>query len=339
MPRATIKDVALRAGVSTTTVSHVINDTRFVEEQTRQLVLDAIRHLNYRPSMIARSLTTNRTGTVGIIASDVTNYFFAEIIRGAEDVLGPSSYGLIVCNLDEKPEREIHYLELLLRQRVDGIIAAAATTRWHDFGLIEAQGTPIVFVDRTFDGMNSPFVGVDNFGGAYEATSHLLSAGHRRIGVVTGFRSLSTMRERLAGADQALDEQHLELRRDWMVECPQDAAYGRQAVVTLLSEPDHPRAIFATTNVMTLATLAAIRDLGLRCPQDIALIGFDDHPWAEVTNPAISVVRQPSRELGRVAARMLCSRINNEPVEQSTTMLSCELVLRGSCCPFHSQGE
>lgn len=335
MPRATIKDVALRAGVSTATVSHVINSTRFVEEQTRQLVLNAIKDLHYQPSMIARSLTTNRTGTVGIIASDVTNFFFAEIIRGTEDVLGPAGYGLIVCNLDEKPEREIHYRELLLRQRVDGIIAAAVTTRWHDFDLVEAQGTPVVFVDRRFEGMHSPFVGVDNFGGTYAAVCHLLSAGHSEIGVVTGFKSLSTMRERLAAITQALNERDLDLRRDWVVECAQDAEDARQAVRTLLSKADHPKAIFAATNVMTLATLASIRDLGLRCPEDVALIGFDDHPWAQVTNPAISVVRQPARDLGRVAAKMLCSRIDNDPIEQSTVLLACELVVRESCCPVH----
>jgi DNA-binding LacI/PurR family transcriptional regulator len=244
MPRATIKGVAQRAGVSTTRVSHVINSTRFVEEQTRQLVLDAIKDLHYRPSMIARSLTTNRTGTVGIIASDVTNLFFAEIIRGAEDVLGPANYGLIVCNLDEKPEREIHHLELLMRQRVDGIIAAAVTTRWHDFSLIETQGTPMVYVDRAFEGMHSPFGGVDNFGGAYAATCHLLRAGHSDIGVVTGFKSLSTMRQRLAGITQALKEQDLDLRPDWVVECAQDAEDARQAVVTLLSKADRPNAIF-----------------------------------------------------------------------------------------------
>jgi LacI family transcriptional regulator len=335
MPRASITDVARRAGVSKSTVSHVVNNTRFVEEDTRRLVLDAIRDLNYRPSSVARSLTTNRTGTVGIIASDITNNFFAEIVRGVEDILGPAGYGLILCNLDEKSEREKHYLELLSRQRVEGVIAAAATQHWDDSAEIEAQGTPIVFVDRKFAGMDSAFVGVDNIGGAYAAASHLLSAGHHALGVVTGFKTLSTMCERLDGVTKALNEHSLDLRQDWVLEGAQRSDEVRQSIVELLSKPDRPTAIFATTNVLTLATLLALRDLGLRCPQDVALIGFDDHPWAVVTTPAISVVRQPTRELGREAAKMLCSKINGDPVEQTTVLLPCSLVLRGSCCPTH----
>lgn len=336
MPRASITDVAKRAGVSKTTVSHVINNTRFVEDGTRRLVLDAIHALNYRPSSIARSLTTNRTNTVGIIASDITNHFFAEIVRGAEDVMGPEGYGLIVCNLDENPERETHYLELLLRQRVDGVIAAAATRRWDEGAEIEAQGTPVVFVDRRFAGMDNDFVGVDNARGAYEAVSHLLGSGHRAIGVVAGFKTLSTMRERLAGVTQALGEHNLALREDWLLESAQRVDDAQKRIAELLARPERPTAIFAATNVLALATLRAIRDVGLRCPQDVALIGFDDHPWATITTPALSVVKQPARELGQAAAHMLCSKINGEPVEQPTVILPCSLVLRESCCLNHA---
>ena len=190
MRRPTINDVAKRAGVSKATVSHVINNTRFVEEETRQRVLQAIAELGYRPSSVARSLTTKRTETIGVIISDASNYFFGEVLLGIEDVLRPANYGLIVCNTAEILEREAHYLDLLLRQRVDGIIAAATSQRWDILAQAEVQHTPIVFVDRSFEGLGGPFVGVDNKGGAYLGTRHLIEFGHRQIGI-------------LASADQA----------------------------------------------------------------------------------------------------------------------------------------
>ncbi len=152
----TIGDVARRAFVSKTTVSHVVNGTRFVEEDTKQRVLAAIAELGYRPSNVARSLTTKRTGSIGIIVSDAANQFFGEMLRGVEEVIKPAGYTLIVCNTDESLDREEHYLNLLLSQRVDGIIAAATSQKWSVLAMAEARQTPIVFVDRRFEGSRGP---------------------------------------------------------------------------------------------------------------------------------------------------------------------------------------
>jgi LacI family transcriptional regulator len=206
MKPPTISDVAERAGVSKTTVSHVVNQTRFVEQETRQRVLQAIAELGYRPSVVARSLTTNRTQTIGVIVSDASNYFFAEVLQGIEDVLRPADYALITCNTAEILEREAHYLDLLVRQRVDGIIAAATSQRWDVLTELAVQHIPVVYADRDFEGLDSPFVGVDNRMGAYLGTSHLIECGHCRIGIVAGFQRLSTMRERLLGFRQALQD-------------------------------------------------------------------------------------------------------------------------------------
>ncbi len=186
MRRSTINDVARKAGVSKATVSHVLNNTRFVEEPTKNRVLQAIQEIGYRPSNVARSLTTNQTNTIGVVISDASNYFFGEILRGLEDILRQSGYGLVVCNTDETLEREAEYLDYLLRQRVDGIIAAATSQRWDVLFRMDTQHTPVVFMDRTFEGQEGPFVGVDNCAAAHRAVQHLIDAGHREIGILAG---------------------------------------------------------------------------------------------------------------------------------------------------------
>jgi LacI family transcriptional regulator len=323
-----MRDVARRAGVSKTTVSHVVNETRFVEEETKQRVLQAIAELGYYPNAAARSLTTKRTGTIGVVISDASNLFFGEVLLGIEDVLQPENYGLIVCNTDEILEREAHYLDLLLSQRVEGIIAAATSQRWAALAEAEVRHTPIVSVDRTFEGSEVPFAGVNNQHGAYLGAKHLIERGHRQIGIIAGFPRLSTMRERLAGFRQALEEHHLPLPEAWIVSSPLKA--GREATYQILSLPERPTALFINNNQLSVGVLRAVKELGLRCPEDIALVGFDDHPWAVVSDPPLTVVRQPTRELGQSAARMLFDLIQGQPPAKTRVILECELVIRQS---------
>ena len=336
MRRVTINDVAEKAGVSKSTVSHVINSTRFVEEETRSRVMRVVVELGYQPSLAARSLTTNRTETIGIIVSDVTNSFFGDILHGIEDVVRPANYNLVVCNTDEILEREDHYIDLLLRQRVDGIIAAATSQKWDVLSKADVQHTPLVIVDRTYEGLTDPFVGVDNYGGARMGVKHMIECGHRKIGILAGFQRLSTMRERLGGFKEELNVQQIHLPDEWIITSPLNVEAGRQAALDLLTQGDRPTAIFINNNFLSLGTLLAIKDLGLRCPDDIALIGFDDHPWAQVACPPLTVVRQPARQVGQSAAQMLVNLINGQPLEQTKIMLACDLVLRQSCCSVHN---
>jgi LacI family transcriptional regulator len=330
--RATIRDVALRAGVSKSTVSHVVNGTRFVETETKARVLQAIADLGYRPSTVARSLTTNRTHTIGVIVSDTSNHFFGELIRGIERVMHPARYNLVVCNTDETLEREEHYLNLLLAHQVDGIIAAATTHRWEAVESAALQQCPIVFVDRHFEGLDDyPYIGVDNAAGAYEGTRHLIRCGYRDIGILAGFQRLSSMRERLEGFQRALEEQNIRIPDSWVATSPLGAEAGREAARQLLSLPQRPRAIFVNNNFLSLGALLAIQDLKLRCPEDIALVGFDDHPWAVVTNPPLTVIRQPVCDLGEQSARLLLGCINGDTPVERRTMLKCELIVRKSC--------
>ncbi len=331
MKRPGMDDVARKAGVSKTTVSHVVNQTRFVEDETRQRVLDAISELGYRPNFLARSLTTQRTGTIGMVISDSSNYFFGEIINGVEEILLPKNYGLIVCNTNETLEREAHYLDLLLSQRVDGIIAAATSQRWVELTTAVTQHTPLVFVDRSFSNMEGPFVGVDNQQGAYLGVRHMLDCGHQRIGILAGYDRLSTMRERQAGYLQALQEAGCPIREHWMVSSPLSIEGGRQSMRQILSLPDRPSAVFINNNLLSLGALLELREDGIRCPDELAVVGFDDHPWAAVADPPLTVVRQPAQELGRTAARHLLALIDQQPLAQPKVLLQCELVVRQSC--------
>jgi len=331
MRRVTIKEVAERAGVSKSTVSHAINDTRFVEPETRKRVMQAITALNFHPSSLARSLTTHRTNTIGLVVSDISNRFFSDILHGIEDRARPYNYSFVVCNTAEILEQEDRCLDLLLSQRVDGIIAAATSQRWQALSKASLQHIPVVYVDRAFEGMEGPYVGVDNRKGAWMGASHLIRRGHRKIGILAGFQRLSTMRERLGGFCLALAENQIPLPDEWQIQSELSIAGGKAAAMQLLSRANRPTALFASNNLLSLGALIAIQQLGLRCPQDIGILGFDDQPWAEVTCPPLSVVRQPARAVGQNAAEILLHLINDQPVEQPQVILDCELVVRSSC--------
>jgi LacI family transcriptional regulator len=333
--RPTIADVARRAGVSKTTVSHVVNGTRIISAATRQRVDEAIAQLQYHPSVAAQSLTTKRSGTIGVIISDASNLFFGELLRGLEDVFGRARRGLVVCNTDETLEREPLYVDLLLRLQVDGIIAAACSRGSEALDRARSYRVPIVFVDRRFRGMPGPFVGADNAAGARMAVEHLIESGHRRIGLVAGFQRLSTMRERTAGYRQALEHARIDMTPDLVAACPLNIEAGREAVRRLLALPDRPTALFLNNNLLSLGALLALRDLGLRCPDDVALAGFDDHPWSEVSRPALTVVTQPATDIGRRAAELLSEMMLSRSTEESSVLLPCALTLRESCCRHH----
>ena len=328
--RPTISDVARLAEVSKSTVSHVLNNTRNVEDVTRQRVLGVIAELGYRPSAAARSLTTKHTNTVGMVISDSANFFFSEMLRGVEDILHAEGYGLLVCNTDEVLAREAHYLDLLLRQRVDGIVAAATSQHWTPLREAASQHTPIVFVDRRFPNLDGPYVGADNEGGAKLGVRHLIERGYTEIGILAGFQRLSTMRERLRGFQAALREAGLPVRNEWVVPSDLSIEAGKEAMRHLLTLPERPRAVFVNNNLITLGALLAIREMGLDCPGEVAVVGFDDHPWAAVADPPLTVVRQPAREIGQVAAEVLCTLIDGQQPDVQQHVLACELVVRES---------
>jgi LacI family transcriptional regulator len=352
MARVTIKDVAVKAGVSTATVSHVINGTRFVQDETRQKVLDAIEALHYHPSSIARGLATNSTQTIGLIISDITNPFFMAVARGVEDVINQHGYHTIFCNSDEDLAREDEYLRLLSGRQIDGLIISPTGSQHERLIRMAQADIPIVLLDREAPGLEAPLVGVDNEGGAYQATRYLIELGHYRIGLIIGPESISTLKDRLEGYRRAFREAGLPLDEQFIARAdprfygtkpqPPDLTLLRtpdstqliptayHALHSLLDLPERPSAIFVANNQMTLGVLYAMKERRLACPEEISLISFDDHDWAPLFSPPLTVIRQPVNRLGQTAARLLMRMIARQPFEIPAPM-PVELIERGSC--------
>lgn len=328
----TIKDVAQLANVSPTTVSYVINGTRYVSPATEARIRAAIQELNYQPDFVARSLRAKRTMTVGLIVSDITNPFYADIVRGAQDELSSSHYTLILFNTDEAADRERETITILRQKKVDGLIAVATGENADAFYESYEAGLPIVLVDRTLPDNRLCTVLVDDERGAYQATRHLLDLGHRRIGVILGKRRISTTDHRGAGYTAALEEAGLEIDPELVVYGHSTLEGGIAAARQLLDLTTPPTAIFATNILMTVGLLMTLKERRLQCPQDIAVVGFDDIAWLAAFQPGLTTVAQPSYELGKQAAQLLLPMMTGKQTrEPCTIVLPARLVIRESC--------
>lgn len=328
---ANIREVANRAGVSIATVSHVFNSTRPVSHEVRQRVQQAAADLRYYPNYLARSLTTKKTGTVGMVVSDMSNPFFAELIHGVEKTLSAHQYNLMICNTEDNPYKEEEYLRLLMAKRVDGIVAAIASEKWATLQAAEHADFPLVFVDLRIEGVRGPVVCGANEQGAYQGVAHLIADGHRSIGILAGVPSMSTMRDRLAGCRRALVEAGLSLDERLVKFSRLDVASGTQQMTALLAAEPRPTAVFLNNNLLALGALIALQDLDLTCPEDIALVSYDDAPWMRVADPPLTVLRQPNYEMGAMAGQLLLQQLRGEPVPRTTITLQPEFIIRQSC--------
>lgn len=309
MKRATIRDVARRARVSHQTVSRVINGRESVTTETRDRVLRAIRELDYVPSAVARSLTSNRTHTLGMVTTDVSDHFFAEAVAGAEGEARKRGYFLIIGSIEEGSEDdERTYLRLMLERRVEGLIVAVPRLRLSDDDLLgqAAQRIPTVLVASDVDLPGADHVDIDNRRGGGDATEHLIAHGHRAIGTITGPLDWPSARARLDGyrdamrrAGLAADRKMVEPCVDWGLES------GQRAAQRLLSQTPRVTAIFAQSDLLALGAIAALRAAGLRIPEDVSVIGFDDIPVASVFDPPLTTLRQPMRAVGELAAQLV----------------------------------
>ena len=328
----TITDVARKAGVSTSTVSHVINETRYVSDEVKQRVHAAMKDLNYQPNVIARSLRTRETQTVGVVVSDITNPFFTSIVRAIEDEVLKQGYNIILCDTDEKPEREQVYLRLLMGRRVDGLIVAPSSGNADLLQLAIESGYPTVLLDRSIPGLDADVVLSDNEGGAFDAVSYLIGIGHRRIGIIAGRLEVSTGADRMAGYVRAIKAHGIPVDES-LIEVAQfkrEIAYEKTR--EMLARPEPPTALFVCNNAMTAGAMAAVKAAGKKVPKDISVVGFDDSEWAALMDPPLTVVAQPIVELGTRAAQLLMRRISGGRVKTPRAIvLKPELIVRGSC--------
>lgn len=326
---ATISDVARRAGVSTATVSRVMNDNPAVNDEMAARVRHAIAALGYRPSSIARSLRTQRTGIVAVIVPDVENPFFTAVVRGIEDVARPAGLMIVLCNTDEQPDLEHEYLRLAVDQRMDGVILASTVRRLDDRRNDKDPALTTVLLDREIEGLRSDVVLVDNVLGAKEATRHLLQGGARKVACVTGPDNVTTSVQRLQGYLDALAEAGMSRRRARFRHADYRVAGGRAAVAELW-DSCRPDAFLICNNLMTMGALQELSDRGIRMPEDVLLMGFDDEPWASYWRPTISTVAQPAREVGGMAMRLLLDRLAEPDLVVRRVLLLPELHLRQS---------
>lgn len=331
---ANIKDVAQRAGVSVTTVSHALNGTRFVSDDARLRVQSAVRELAYVPSAVARSLKQNSTRTLGMIIPDNSNPYFAEIIRGVEHCCFTAGYNLILCNSDSELARQSANLRVLAEKRIDGLIFVAAGKDPELGERLEALHLPLVLVDREVPGLACDLVEVDHAAGSELATRHLLELGHPFVACISGPANLSPSTQRRAGWKRALAAAGLSRREGDVVRGDFTSAGGYQAMKTLLARSVRPSAVFVCNDLMAIGALCAAHEAGLQLPGDLSIVGFDDIALAAYTYPPLTTVAQPKQAIGTAAATMLLERINGPRGESRRRILQPELRVRQSTAAF-----
>jgi LacI family transcriptional regulator, galactose operon repressor len=329
----TIRDVAQRVGVSPMTVSRVINDSALVSPETRRRVEEAISELGYVPSRLARGLSAKRTGTLAVIVPDVANPFFTLIVRGAEDVARRAGYRVILCDTraDLGVEREV--VEEMIAHRVEGILIAPVSDRSREhLRRLAKFAVPFVLVDRTVADIRADAVLGDSAEGAQRLVEHLLSLGHRRIGLIVETDEVSTARDRRRGYETALAAAGVPVDPALIVEATVDPAGGFEGMRRLLELDDRPTAVFTVNNLVALGAIEAVRATELEVPDDVALVCFDDIEYASRLYPFLTVMEQPAETFGTLGTQLLVERIEGRaPDRTRVVVLPAEFVVRRSC--------
>lgn len=335
---ATIYDVATRAGVSVATVSRVLNGRRGVGAGMAERVRAAAAELDYRPNAVARNLRRSSTTLWAAIVSDIENPFFTSLVRGVEDVAQEAGYSVVLCNSDEDPGKESAYVAAVRAEQIAGVILSPSG-RMDTLRELRDAGTPTVLIDRSMAGYPTDAVLVDNERGAADATRHLIAGDYRRIACITGPRRLSTAAERLAGYRRALREADMPYDRSLVRYADFRETGGNQAMAALLGDDPGPDAVFVTNNLMAVGVLEHLAAAGRRVPADVAVVAFDEIPWADLVRPSITTVAQPTYDLGRAAATLLLDRIKSPGRPPSVVTLQTQLRVRGSSVPKTTAAE
>lgn len=327
---ATIREVAQKAGVSVTTVSHVINQTRFVSQDAEKRVLSAMQQLNYRPNSLARSLRRGETHTIGLMVPDSANPYFAEVARIMEEKAFRASYSTILCNSDNDPEKERRYTEVLINKQVDGIIFMASGDDILSLKELVDRHIPAVIVDRLLNQVEVDSVVSDNFQGGYLATQHLIETGHQNIAIIRGPSNVNPSARRFDGYLQALKDYNLPILDSLIKSGNFHPPSGYQATRELLSQSVKPDAIFACNDLMAIGTLRAAYEVGLSVPEDLSIVGYDNIELALFTQPALTTIAQPIQTIADRAVQLLLERMIHplDPPKRET--LSNQILIRSS---------
>jgi LacI family transcriptional regulator len=335
---STIKDVASAAGVSTATVSAVINDSAFVSPALRARVLEAVRELQYAPSQLARNLRKGRSGLIAVVVADLSNPFYARVVCAAEAAVATWGYSLVVFNSDEKPEAEKLILARVRTLQCEGLLLVPVGNPLPMLR-VGSQGkrAPTVLFGRTLDDGQFDAVTIDNFAASYQATNFLIDLGHRQIGAITGPRRTSTGEARFEGMQAAMRAKGLPLDPRFVRsgDFREEVAYS--AARSLLEHPDRPTALYVANGVMALGVVRAIADIGLKCPDDVSIASTDNIPGIRGLKPNLTRTEHPIVEMVNESVRMLVDRITRaDAVEAISVVFQSALVVGDSCAPLRA---
>lgn len=325
--RVTIKDVAARVGVTDMTVSRVVNGSGSVSEGVRQRVNEAIEELGYVPSRIARGLRSSRTHTIALMVTDVTNPFFTTVARGVEDAASDRDHLVLLCNTDESEDEEVRYLEMLAQQSVDGVLLVPARSGARSLEFAAKRGLPVVILDRRVPTQEYSVVRCDARTGAGEMARYLVGLGHRSFAVLAGPVGVTTSDDRVEGFLDALGEFREGARVTHGRLSPES---GRARAMEAMEMEPKPTALFGLNNFVTIGALQGLNALGVRVPEDVALVGFDDLPAAMVGQPFLTVVSQPAYEMGHRAVELLLEQLGHHEQAPQEIVLPTELIVRRS---------
>lgn len=328
-----INDIAKYAGVSKSTVSRILNDKGKFSKDTRDKVLQIVKKLNYSPSMVARSLRNRTTKAVGLLLPDIVNPFFPEIMKGVEHVASENGYVVILCSSNEDSEKEFMYFHMFENRWIDGIIYSGVTgteEETRNIRLILEQEIPVVLMDREIEDYFASVVMIDNERAAYDATTYCLELGHKRIGFIAAPLKVKIFAKRLEGYRRALQKYGIEFDPSLVVEEDLTIKSGSKAAKQLVARRDPPTAIFASNDLMAIGAMKEIQGEGLRVPESISIVGFDDIPTASLVTPALTTIAQPKYEMGVEAMNLLIRMIEKKGASKSKIVLDTRLVVRKS---------
>ncbi len=336
--QVTIKDLARELGISPSTVSRALKDHPDISPQTKKAVNELAEKLNYQPNIVALSLRQSKTNTIGVIIPEIVHFFFSTIISGIEDVAYKAGYNVILTQSNESLQREMLDMKTLFNSRVDGMLISLSreTTNFDHIESMFAKGVPMVFFDRVYQNDNASKIIVDDFSGAKEATLHLIDQGCKKIAHIEGSPNLEITKQRLEGYLEALKERNIQVDKSLIFSCP-DASIeaGKEVTEKILNGGNVPDAIFATNDPVAMGAMQAIRNKGLKIPQDVAVVGFSNWLFSSMMDPPLSSVDQPGFEMGQEATKLLIRQIevkskNDTDPEPETKILKTRLVVRES---------
>jgi LacI family transcriptional regulator, kdg operon repressor len=329
MEKVTIADVAREAGVSKSTVSQFLNKRyEYMGNETRKKIEEAIERLDYQPNFIARSLKQKRTSTIGIIVANIMHRFSTEVSRAIEDYCHTHDMHAIVCNADDNPDKEKKYIEMLMAKQVDGLIIFPTGQNVNLYRNMVKAGYPVVFMDRKVEKLMAPTIVVNNREATYEAVTQLIQNGHHQIAMIIQPLTISTRLERIEGYKRALEDNDIPVNPDYIIST--EIKLMNEELERLFSLGHPPTAVFAGNDLVCFEVLKFVKERNMIIPDELSLIVFDNVPFAHISNPTITTIRQPAFEMGEKAAELLLKLVKKDQVPPTDYVYPCELIIRQS---------